>query len=71
MWLAGLIGGALIVEVIFSVPGIGRILFDAITASDLPVIQASLMMIVVVTVLINTAADILYIFLNPAIRLDG
>lgn len=71
MWLAGLIGGALIVEVIFSVPGIGRILFDAITASDIPVIQASLMVIVVSTVLINTAADILYIFLNPAIRLDA
>ena len=36
MWLAGLIGGALIVEVIFSVPGIGRVLFDAINASDIP-----------------------------------
>lgn len=71
MWLAGLIGGALIVEVIFSVPGIGRVLFDAITASDIPVIQASLMVIVIITVLINTAADIVYIFLNPAIRLDS
>lgn len=71
MWLAGLIGGALIVEVIFSVPGIGRVLFDAIMTSDIPVIQASLMVIVVITVLINTAADIVYIFLNPAIRLDS
>ncbi len=70
MWLAGLIGGALIVEVIFSVPGIGRVLFDAINASDLPLIQASLMMIVVIAVLINTATDIVYVFLNPAIRLD-
>ena len=71
MWLAGLIGGALIVEVIFSVPGIGRVLFDAINASDLPLIQGSLMTIVVIAVLINTATDVIYVALNPAIRLEG
>ena len=71
MWLAGLIGGALIVEVIFSVPGIGRVLFDAINASDLPLIQGSLMTIVVIAVLINTATDVIYVVLNPAIRLEG
>ena len=71
MWLAGLIGGALIVEVIFSVPGIGRVLFDAINASDLPLIQGSLMMIVVISVSINTATDIVYVLLNPAIRLGN
>ena len=71
MWLAGLIGGALIVEVIFSVPGIGRVLFDAINASDIPLIQGSLMMIVAISVLLNTATDIAYVFLNPAIRLEG
>ena len=70
MWLAGLIGGALIVEVIFSVPGIGRVLFDAINASDIPLIQGSLMMIVAISVLLNTATDIAYVFLNPAIRLE-
>ena len=71
MWLAGLIGGALIVEVIFSVPGIGRVLFDAINASDIPLIQGSLMMIVVISVFINTATDIVYVLLNPAIRLGN
>ena len=71
MWLASLIGGALIVEVIFSVPGIGRVLFDAINASDIPMIQASLMMIVVIAVFINTATDIIYVVLNPAIRIGG
>ena len=70
MWLAGLIGGALIVEVIFSVPGIGRVLFDAINASDIPLIQGSLMLIVAISVLLNTATDIAYVFLNPAIRLE-
>ena len=69
MWLAALIGGALIVEVIFSVPGVGRVLFDAINTSDIPLIQASLMIIVIIAVLINTATDIAYVVLNPAIRL--
>jgi peptide/nickel transport system permease protein len=71
MWLAGLIGGALIVEVIFALPGVGRVLFDAIQASDMPLIQASLVMIVIIAVAINTLTDILYIILNPAIRLEG
>ena len=71
MWLASLIGGALIVEVIFSVPGIGRVLFDAINASDIPLIQGSLMLIVVIAVMINTATDIAYVALNPAIRIGG
>ena len=71
MWLASLIGGALIVEVIFSVPGIGRVLFDAINASDIPLIQGSLMLIVVIAVMINTATDIAYVMLNPAIRIGG
>ena len=71
MWLAGLISGALIVEVIFSVPGIGRVLFDAINASDIPLIQGSLMLIVVISVFINTATDIVYVLLNPAIRLGN
>ena len=70
-WLAGLMGGALIVEVIFSVPGIGRVLFDAINASDMPLIQGSLMTIAAIAVFINTATDIAYVFLNPAIRFDG
>ena len=70
MWLAGLIGGALIVEVIFSVPGIGRVLFDAINASDLPMIQGSLMTIVAIAVLVNTATDVIYVVLNPAIRIE-
>ena len=69
MWLAGLMGGALIIEVIFSAPGIGRIFFDAINGGDMPMIQGSLMAIVAIAVFVNTATDIAYVFLNPAIRL--
>ena len=71
VWLAGLMGGALIIEVIFSVPGIGRVFFDAINASDMPLIQGCLMAIAAIAVLVNTATDISYVFLNPAIRLQG
>ena len=71
VWLAGLMGGALIIEVIFSVPGIGRVFFDAINASDMPLIQGSLMTIAAIAVCVNTATDIAYVFLNPAIRLTG
>jgi peptide/nickel transport system permease protein len=70
LWLAGLLGGSVIVEVIFAVPGIGRIMYDAVLAGDLPVIQAGVVLITALAIVINTLTDISYIALNPAIRLD-
>lgn len=70
LWLAGLLGGSVIVEVIFAVPGIGRVMYDAVLASDLPVIQAGVVLITGLAVIINTLTDLGYIVLNPAIRLD-
>jgi len=64
-----LLGGSVIVEVIFSIPGLGRIIYDAVLAGDIPLIQAGLMVIVTLAILINTLTDLLYIVLNPAIRL--
>ncbi|MEW6406066.1 MAG: ABC transporter permease, partial [Chloroflexota bacterium] len=54
LWLAGLLGGSVIVEVIFAVPGIGRVMYDAVLASDLPVIQAGVVLITGLAVVINT-----------------
>lgn len=71
LWLAALLGGSVIVEVIFAVPGLGRILYDAVVANDLPLIQAGLVLIVSLAVIINTLTDLTYIILNPAIRLEG
>lgn len=68
LWLASLLGGSVIVEVIFAIPGLGRILYDAVLAGDIPLIQAGLMVIVTLAIAINTATDLLYIVLNPAIR---
>lgn len=70
LWLASLLGGSVIVEVIFAIPGLGRIIYDAVLAGDIPLIQAGLMVIVALAILINTLTDLLYIVLNPAIRLS-
>lgn len=71
LWLANLLGGAVIIEVIFSIPGVGRTLFGAVTAVDLPLLQGGLILIVGLAVIVNSMTDILYIVLNPAIRFDN
>ena len=70
LWLAGLLGGSVIVEVIFAIPGIGRVIYDAVIAGDLPVVQAGVVLITGLAILINTVTDLGYIILNPAIRLN-
>lgn len=68
IWLAGLIGGAVVVEVIFAVPGMGRLVYNAVVNHDLPLLQAGIVCIVALAVGINTVADMLYLALNPALR---
>jgi peptide/nickel transport system permease protein len=69
LWLAGLLGGSVIVEVIFAIPGIGRVMYDAVIANDLPVVQAGVVLITGLAIVINTLTDLGYIVLNPTIRL--
>lgn len=69
LWLAGLLGGSLVVEVIFSIPGMGRLIYEGVVNNDVPVLQASFMCIVVLSIVINTIADVLYILLNPVVRM--
>lgn len=71
LWLAGLLGGSVIVEVIFSVPGIGRVMYEAVLANDLPVVQTGVVLITGLAVIINTLTDLGYIVLNPSIRVEG
>ncbi len=68
VWLAGLLGGSVVVEVIFAIPGMGRLLYDAVTNGDIPVIQASIVAIVALTVIITTLTDVLYALINPTVR---
>jgi peptide/nickel transport system permease protein len=67
IWLAGTIGGSVIVEVVFSIPGIGRLMWDSVVNADVPVIQGGVIAIVTMAVLINMLTDIGYAVLNPAV----
>ncbi|GAC1336875.1 MAG: glutathione ABC transporter permease GsiC [Acetobacteraceae bacterium] len=64
-----LLGGAIVVETVFSWPGLGRLLVDAISFRDYPVIQAEILLFSCEFLLINLAVDLLYTLVNPEIRL--
>jgi len=66
--LAGLIGGVVIIEHIFSIPGLGSYMLRALTLPDVPVIQAVTLTFVVIYVLLNLIVDISYGYLNPRVR---
>jgi peptide/nickel transport system permease protein len=64
-----LFGGTLLVEVIFSYPGLGNLMVDAVRNADLPIIQAVGLTYCVVVLIINTIVDALYLVLNPNLRI--
>jgi len=66
--VASLLGGAVITEQIFNLPGIGRLLILAIGRRDFPVVQGTVLVIAGVYVLVNLLIDLLYSFLDPRIR---
>ena len=68
LWLAGLLGGSVVVEVIFAIPGMGRLIYEAVVNKDIPVLQGGLVATVALAVVINTLADLIYAILNPAVR---
>ncbi|MFF0905201.1 UNVERIFIED_CONTAM: ABC transporter permease [Kocuria sp. CPCC 205316] len=68
VWFAGLLGGSVIVEVVFAIPGMGRLLFDAVRNSDIPLAQGGVVVVVGLAVLLTTAADLVHGILNPRIR---
>src|SRR5579864_2361314 len=66
---ASLLGGAIIIESVFSWPGVGGLMLDGISNRDYGVVQAGLLLLVLLFVLINLLVDISYAFLDPRIRL--
>ncbi len=68
--LGGLLSGAVLTETVFSLPGVGRTLFESITARDYTVVQAFTLVIAIVYVVINLIVDVLYAFLDPRIQLS-
>ena len=69
MSFAGLLGGSVIIETIFSYPGIGKYMIDSIYARDYPVIQAYVILATFFVVIINLIVDMSYTFLDPRVRL--
>jgi peptide/nickel transport system permease protein len=68
MLFAGLITGAVIIETVFSWPGIGWILVEAVLARDFPLVQAIVIMVASVVLVINLLVDITYAYIDPQIR---
>lgn len=61
-------GGALLTEVVFGLPGVGRLTYQALTNLDLPLIMATVMYSAVFVVLANAAVDMIYLLLDPRVR---
>jgi len=64
-----LLGGSIVIETVFSWPGLGRLLVDSVSFRDYPVVQAEIMLFAIEFVLINLIVDLLYAAANPEIRL--
>jgi len=68
MRIGRLIGGIVVIEVVFSMPGIGQLLMNSVLNNDFPVVQAGVLMVAVVVTLINLVTDVSYMFIDPRIR---
>jgi peptide/nickel transport system permease protein len=66
----GLLGGAVVVEQVFSLPGVGRLVIGAVLSRDFPVIQGTLLFVAVIYLLINLIVDVLYAVVDPRVRLE-
>lgn len=65
-----LLGGALVIENVFTLPGVGRLIVDAINQRDYPVVQVSILVIATMVVLVNLLVDVSYAILDPRIRYE-
>jgi peptide/nickel transport system permease protein len=68
--LATILGGVIVVEVVFAWPGLGRLVYNAVAARDYPVLQGAVLLIAVLFLLINLIVDLLYAVIDPRIRLS-
>jgi peptide/nickel transport system permease protein len=66
--LGALLGGAVIIETVFNIPGIGRLNLDAINHSDFPIVQGTVILATLFIVVANIVVDIAYAYLDPRVR---
>lgn len=64
----GILGGAVIIEQVFALPGIGQLTLSAVTQHDIPMIQGAVIFMAVVVLLVNIVTDVIYVVLNPKLR---
>ena len=67
MQIGRLIGGAVVTETVFALPGIGREIVDAILSRDYPVVMGMILVVAALVVVTNTLVDVLYILIDPRI----
>ena len=63
-----LMGGAVVIEIIFNLPGMGRVLIDGITQNWVTVVQGATLVVAIAFIVVNIVVDLLYILINPRIR---
>lgn len=64
------VGGAVIIETVFAIPGLGRFLLDSIFARDYPVVQAITLLLAVLVIFVNLLTDIIYALVDPRVRYE-
>ncbi len=69
--LPGLIGGSIIVETIFAIPGMGQLMVQSVFSRDYPVVMGNLVIVATLTLVANLVADVAYGLVDPRIRLGG
>jgi peptide/nickel transport system permease protein len=65
---AGMLGGAVVIEQVFNIPGMGRLLVNSVVRRDIPVVQGAVMTVAAIEVLVMLLVDVLYVFVDPRIR---
>ena len=68
--VGGLLGGAVITENIFGLPGVGRLAIEAILERDYPMIQGTVLLVATAFVLVNLIVDVIYVYIDPRIHYD-
>jgi peptide/nickel transport system permease protein len=68
--IASLLGGAILTETVFDIPGIGRLQYDAISHGDVTIIQGTVVVAAIFIIIANIIVDIAYAFLDPRVRYE-
>jgi peptide/nickel transport system permease protein len=69
--IGALLGGAVVTETVFTIPGMGRLVVQSIARRDYPVIQGAIIAIAMTYVLVNLVVDVLYVYIDPRVRLGA